>query len=169
MIKALVSILVAFLSMVLLAMAQDRPTQGYELGGPGQDIDIILQPSMIQCEPFLIYYSLSTADPVFIAFYSPDLQGDAILTLQPPGLTTGYIDWICDIPAGHGVIIAGRFSGLLYGQYYVVEPGTSSACLGNLTATYSILDYGTNFPSYTAATTSYIEASFLPMYVCLTV
>jgi hypothetical protein len=169
MVRALVSILVAFLSTILSVIAQDRPTQGYELSDPDSGIDIVLPSSMTQCDPFLIYYSLNTTTTFYIAFYTPDLQGDALLTLQPPLESTGYIDWICDIPAGLDLVVATRLSGVLYGQYYTVEPGTSSACLGALTTTYSILNYGMNFPSYTAATTSYVEGAFDTVYVCLTI
>jgi hypothetical protein len=107
---------------------------------------------MTQCEPFLVYYNIIVPVSPFIGFFSPDLAGDALLTLLPPGSATGYIDWVCNIPAGHGLIVGVRdAAGILRTKNYIVQSGTSSSCLVDLTASYSVVDYGTNFPSYTSA------------------
>jgi hypothetical protein len=107
---------------------------------------------MTQCESFLVYYNITVPVPPFIAFYTPNLAGDALLTLLPPGSATGYIDWVCNIPAGHGLIVRVRDAGgILCTKNYIVQSGTSSLCLVDLTARYSVANYGTNFPSYTSA------------------
>jgi hypothetical protein len=94
---------------------------------------------MTQCEPFLVYYNITVPVSPFIAFYTPDLAGNALLTLLPPASAIGYIDWICNIPAGHGLIIGVRDppstpGGVLRTENYVVQSGTSSSCLVDLTA-----------------------------------
>jgi hypothetical protein len=107
---------------------------------------------MTQCESFLVYYNISIPVSPFIAFYTPDLAGNALLTLLPPGSATGYIDWVCNIPADHGLIVGVRDAdGVLRTENYVVQASTSSSCLVDLKARYSVVDYGVNFPSYTSA------------------
>ena len=135
-----------------------HPAQGIQLGNPRAGVDIVIPASMTQCESFLVYYNITVPVAPFIAFYTTNLAGDALLTLHPPGSATGYIDWVCNIPAGHGLTIGvrdlpGTPGGVLRTQNYVVQSGTSSSCLVDLTATYSIAGYGTNFPSYTSAST----------------
>ena len=135
-----------------------HPAQGIQLGNPRAGVDIVIPASMTQCESVLVYYNITVPVSPFIAFYTTNLVGDALLTLHPPGSATGYIDWVCNIPAGHGLIVGVRDlpdipDGVLRTQNYVVRSGTSSSCLVDLTATYSVAGYGTNFPSYTSAST----------------
>jgi hypothetical protein len=129
-----------------------HPAQGIQLGNPPAGINIVVPASMTQCESFLVYYNISVPFSRFIAFYTPNLVGDSLLTLLPPASLNGYIDWVCNIPAGHGLIVGVRdVDGFLRTENYIVQSGTSSSCLVDLTAGYSVANYGTNFPSYTSA------------------
>ena len=117
-----------------------HPAQGIQLGNPRAGINIVIPASMTQCESFLVYYNITALVSPHIALYTPDLVGDALLTLLPPGSAIGYIDWVCNIPAGHGLIVGVRDlldTGVLRTQNYVVQSGTSSSCLVDLTATRS--------------------------------
>jgi len=94
--------------------------------------------SIVQCEPVLIYYDNPTTDHSFVFLYTPDR--DLFLTLAfPPGV--GYLDWICNIPAGY----AFTAYSLVY-QNFTVQLGSSSACLGDITTTYAFASYEPTYP-----------------------
>ena len=92
-----------------------------------------------QCEPFYIFYNAT--DGNFLNFYDATLSHTLFIITFPKG--TGYVEWICNIPAG--ITLLGLFN-------YTVQAGLSSACLGNITTTYSHLTYNTTvFASFTRA------------------
>jgi hypothetical protein len=126
-----------------------RPTQGFGVGDPLYQWNITLPSSIAQCEPFVIYYNTSIfdeGDNFILDIRTPDSQTVLVLLEFPNAI--GYLDWICNIPAGYS-FVAEAFS---FKQYYTVDPGSSSACLGNVTTTNSILFYQTPyFKSYTQA------------------
>jgi hypothetical protein len=63
--------------------------------------------------------------------------------LIPSGI--GYLQWICNIATGHGFIASSYFE-----YYVVVQRGSSSSCLHNVTTTYSYASYSTtDFEAYT--------------------
>jgi hypothetical protein len=127
-----------------------RPTFGIQIGDPALGYDVIVPPTMTQCESFLVYFDITVpASPSpLIAFYTPDILGDALLTLRP-GKLAGYIEWICDIPAGHGLVIALLDPAkILRGRNYVVDPGFTTCQIN--TRNERVVQYGTNFDSYTS-------------------
>jgi hypothetical protein len=143
MFSALAIIVVA---TILTALGQptdvQRPTQGYDLSDPSLDFEVIVPLSIAQCEPFLIYYNNAGNFQLDIKTF--DLEDDLLFLSFPPGI--GYLDWICNIPAGYGFVVEmlSRF------EYYTVEVGSSSACLGDLTASDTFYDPQTSaFQSYT--------------------
>ena len=122
------------------------PTSGIQLS-MRPELDVRFPLTVAQCEAAFIYYNSSTiGNGVF--FFRPDtarpsLQDVFLSILIPRGI--GYLEWVCDIPAGHSFFVACDL-----GYHVVVGPGSSS-CLHNLTATYSDADYNTTlFLSYTA-------------------
>jgi hypothetical protein len=145
------------------------PTEGYQLGDPsdGADsYDVIMPLTVAQCEPVLIYYNFT----LWPAYDNPGLT--LFPPIQPPiplifafasfqfPNDVGYFEWICNIPAGK-MFVAVSF---LLGATYVVQPGSSSACLGPLTTTYnSDLQYFTSeFASFTATSYPLNTASYSP-------
>src|ERR1700731_991082 len=81
-----------------------------------------------RCEPFYIFYNAT--DGNFLNFYDATLSHTLFIITFPKG--TGYLEWICDIPAGF-VFNAGNVID------YTVQAGSSSDCLGDITTTYSLL------------------------------
>jgi hypothetical protein len=141
-------VLIAFFAFVAeVALAQPSPpTSGIQLSGRS-DLDLRFPITVSQCEAAFIYYDASSIGNK-ISFYRPDVSNprvqDIFLSILVPR-GTGYLEWICDIPADHTFFVA-----ITYGYYVVVNPGSSS-CLQNITATYSDADYNTTlFVSYTA-------------------
>jgi len=137
-------VVVIFASATILTVLGQiaRPTEGYYIGNVGVGIDVIFPLSIVQCEPVLIYYNNPTTVQFFVDFYTHD--NSRLLSLDfPPG--AGYLDWICDIPAGYTF-----FASAVTSQTFTVQPGSSSACLGDITTTYSYAFYHTTyFQSYT--------------------
>jgi hypothetical protein len=137
--------------VAFFARAQEQiepPADGYQLssGEPGDSI--IIPMSVAQCEPFFIFYNLTTASSPFNYIYF-FMDGGTFLTLTVPS-NAGYLEWICNIPVGEKFYAGGLL--------YTVQPGSSSACLGDLTTTYSLAVYNTTgsfFQSYTASTSLY--------------
>jgi hypothetical protein len=126
------------------------PTQlpgGVQLGFPEFGDDIRAQFTATQCEPFLIYYNTSRGAITPVVVGSPEMRDDLIFFPIPAAnVTNGYLEWICDIPAGYSFILS-RFSD----RYYVVRPGSTSSCLQDVTATHQYAHYVTTaFQSYTA-------------------
>jgi hypothetical protein len=99
-----------------------------------------------------MFYNITVPASPSITFFTPELAGDTLLTIHLPASGAGYIDWVCNIPVDHGLIVGVRDAGgVLRTKNYVVDSGAIESCLVDLTARYSVVDYGTNFPSYTAA------------------
>ena len=148
MVPALATSVVVIFTAILTVLGQNtRPTEGYYIGNAGFGFDIIMPLSIAQCEPVLIYYNITGATLVGVALHTPELY--IFLTLYfPRGV--GYLDWICDIPAGHTFT---AYAFLL--QTFTVQPGSSSGCLGEITTTYPYVYYQTtHFQSYTQQTYS---------------
>src|SRR5215472_8675196 len=102
------------------------PRQGVQLANviPG-DHDIRFPLTLTQCEPVLIYYNMASA--AYLRFETSDRQTNLLNLYVPVG--AGYIEWICDIPAGDAVMVS-----FFDSRSYVVRPGTSSSCLSNVTS-----------------------------------
>jgi hypothetical protein len=147
-----VAVLSAILTPGLLTNVP-HPTQGHEQGSPVNGWDIVFPLQFFQCEPALIYFNITTDLPVFATLTAPDaLEYDEfrlITLIFPQGI--GYLEWICNIPAGFTFItfpVTDWDGG--YDQSYTVQPGSSSACLQSITTTYSYITYNTaNFQTYT--------------------
>jgi len=155
MVPALATSVVMIFAAVLTVIAQiARLTEGYYFSDITQSSSIILPLSIVQCEPVLIYYNNTYDDLIGVAFKFKLYIGDEeffFLTLSFP-FGVGYLDWICNIPAGSSFIASYVDSA----QTYTVQPGSSSACLGDITTTYSYAAYEpTYFQSYTQHTYSF--------------
>jgi len=146
MVPALATSVVVIFAAILTVHAQTiRPTEGYYFSDITQSTSIILPLSIVQCEPVLIYYNNTYDDLIGVAFklYIADREEFFFLTLSfPRGV--GYLDWICNIPAGSSFIAYYVDSA----QTYTVQPGSSSACLGDITTTYSYASYYTSYFQY---------------------
>jgi hypothetical protein len=112
------------------------PTDSAAIIGPfGTTNDTIIMPmSVAQCESLSIFYRLLSMDLNFQAL--PSFETFINITV-PTG--TGYLEWICNIPAGQQFLAPGDAA-------YTVHNGSSSSCLGNLTTTYSLASYSTRLP-----------------------
>ena len=129
-------------TLILTTTAAEPPTTGW-LYIDRNNGRFIFPFTAAQCESFDIYYN-STVEHIFHFYDSttPDPLFTLLTFRIPPGV--GYVEWICNIPAN----IAFKVD---YGVLdYVVQAGSSSACLGDLNTTYSILPYAIpNFASFT--------------------
>jgi hypothetical protein len=107
-------------------------------------VDIRISSTAKQCEPFHIHYNLtSQSDAYTLLFDTPDRQRFLSIRL-PTGV--GCMEWVCNVHAGYSFYVSGPLS-----EYYVVQPGSSSACLNNIMTTYAYAEYNTNvFQSFTA-------------------
>jgi hypothetical protein len=148
MLSALAAVLVTT-NFAALGQKPTHPTQGDDIGDPSFDWDVILPPSVTQCEPFLIYYNTTvyTAKSSLAMHIRTPNYETVLISFTFPPRSIGYMDWICNIPSGYNFIA----EALSYPQYYTVQPGSSSDCLGNITATSNAFhDYRTSaFRSYT--------------------
>ena len=120
------------------------PAEGVELS---TSRDVRFPSNMSQCDPIFIYYDRTGATDIgVLGIYAPEDVDpiDRLIRLAiPAGI--GYIEWVCNIPAGHGYAI--HYDLWHYG---VVQSGPS-VCLGDITTTYPILTYNNpGFQSYTA-------------------
>jgi hypothetical protein len=129
---------VFFATLMMTALTELALTQGVQLGGYNEDIRFPLTVS--QCEPVIIYYSLLSGGSG-VGFFK---GGITLFALEIPN-GTGYLEWICNIPAGYDFAIgAGSI------RYYIVQPGSSASCLLNITTTYEYASYRTTaFEFYT--------------------
>jgi hypothetical protein len=112
------------------------PPIGYSLNG------VILPLQIAQCESVYIFFDIAPINyPAYLWMWPPyalDQPVGAVLTIHfPPDV--GYLQWTCNIPAGVSFFIeVGDF------QYYgIVQPGTSSSCLGPLSVNYTFATYET--------------------------
>ena len=136
--------LAALTSLTVWAQSSP-PTEGIQLGLPEEDLDFRFPLNITQCEPVFMYYNLTPSDSSF-AYYLGIRDTDfteVIGIMVPTGI--GYIEWICNIPAGYGFV-----ADFVKQMYYVVQPGSLSSCLHNVTTTDPYAPYyPTLFASYT--------------------
>jgi hypothetical protein len=143
-------------------------TPGVQLGDPTQGIDLVLPLSISQCDHFLVFYNVtqtsddaSSTSGAAIEFGNVG-ESRVFFTLKPPE-GAGYLDWVCDIPAGRR--FTARNGGREYS--YTVDAG-SSGCLGVRTTTsFQYASYSVPiFTSYTARRSPSTTAVPLLEYVC---
>ena len=133
---ALATFAVAILATVVKPLAP--PTTGWLINDGDGQVLFIWPLTATQCEPFYIFYDLTAGNK--LGFYDPTTPARFLFYFDVPN-GTGYVEWICNVPAGFGFLSV---------QNYVVEAGSSSDCLGDITTTYSHLTYNTAaFASYT--------------------
>ena len=166
--------LFVFLILAAIVLGQPSPPAlGVQIGYPRDGYDIRFPLTVTQCESVFIFYNFTSRDPQSLHFIQPDYNIFLdIGPFSPEDITgVGYIEWICNIPADYA-FWAG-FSGYLRTPVYVVhpvvvQPGSLSSCLHNVTATYQYaVYYPSNLFSYTArplATTYSISSIFFAMY-----
>ena len=129
----------AFTVDVLTQPAQ--PTQAVQLS---RLYDVRFPSTVSQCQPALIYRDTPESYAPHIYAMESGVSRTLIRLTIPRGI--GYLEWICNIPTGHTFVVLNSYAHVLSDQ-----PGSSSACLGNITATYAYVDYETTaFRSYTA-------------------
>ena len=137
----------AFLApLVVTLLAQPSPpSEAVQLGDPETDLDLRMPLTVVQCEPVFIYYNKPQRSLWDMWMYTPNYTRFLVMEI-PIGI--GYLEWICNIPAGYGFIAY-----VFHDRYYVVQPGSSSSCLGDITATYGHVAYATPvFQSFTGNT-----------------
>ena len=123
------------------------PPGGVQIGFPEITVDVRAPLIAKQCEPFRMFYQIPPGPVAIVLVFAPEPRDYLILFRIPAAnVTTGYLEWICDIPAGYGFILS-QFSD----RFYVVQPGSTSSCLQDITATYQHAHYNTAaFRSFTA-------------------
>jgi hypothetical protein len=151
-----------FVILAAIALAQTSPRiQGIQLGNLSLGVDFRFPETVEQCEP-VVMYSDTIKGGHSLYLITPDNY--VFLRIPISNETRYYIEWICDIPAGYG------FTATYYSSaYFVVQPGSSSSCLQNITTTYANGRYETTvFESYTAhppnTTVPYIDPLNSPRY-----
>ena len=152
-----------FLVLAAIVLAQPSPPAlGIQIGSSafGSDIRFPLNASVTQCEPVFIYYN-NTIRPTYVLLANAGINYN-FLSIGPIPVGVGYFEWICNIPAGYGFWAARD-----YFYYIVVQPGSSSSCLHDVTTTYQYAGYSTTeFASYTAYPIT-TTPSLLPLYLTL--
>ena len=121
------------------------PSEGIQLA---LDYDVRFPLTIAQCEPVLIYYNTTNLGGyiynVILFSHTSGSSQEVARLIAPVGV--GYLEWICNIPAGHGFRVFG-----FYERFLVVQAGSSSSCLRALTTTYSYARYATTaLQSYTS-------------------
>ena len=121
-----------------------------------------------ECGSFLIFYNSTAATTAGNYLFTPDLTFLAAV-LYPAGV--GYLDWICNIPAGQGFFLGTMSSGIAVPYYYYAVQSGSSTCLGPLSTTYNDLDFATSvYQTYTSHSYLSTPGPSLPvLYACLPV
>jgi hypothetical protein len=160
----------AFVFMATALGQTAPPSTGYQMGGPvrypdsseGPWVDVIMPMTITQCEPVLIYYNVSAwtgAGPIRLYLQTPTIESPNFLYLEFPYGSVGYLQWICNIPGGQGFIASVEPLYIEPDQYFLVEVGSSSACLGHLEPSYDThLQYSTTeFDVYTTESFSSIN------------
>jgi len=99
--------------------------------------------SLTQCEPVLIFYDSERTDLLPLFFSTPD-NVEIGTVWVPKG--SGYLDWVCIIPAGQSFLLA---VDVQY-YYYTVQPGPSSACLGSTDAQHKLTYKPSVYSTYTS-------------------
>jgi hypothetical protein len=119
--------LVAFLSSVV---AQQQV--GFVFNSPVDGFDLVLPYTVAQCEPALFYYNI-TNPSLFAGFLGPlysIMSPDGLLdmeTFAAPNTGEGYIEWLCNLPAGKVFQIFNTN----YNAWYTVQPGSDTSCIGH--------------------------------------
>jgi hypothetical protein len=156
---------IVFAFLATIAHAQPSlPAQGIQIGTPAGGWDIRFPLTVTQCEPVFIYYN-NTISATYggLGLETPD--GTYLAYLGPLPLGVGYLEWVCNIPAGFGfVAYSSTFCPV------VVQSGPLSSCLRDLSTTYQYASYSTaNFATYTSTrpitTTSTVQSILLATYV----
>jgi hypothetical protein len=118
---------------------------------------IILPLAATQCQPFLIFYNVTAPDAGALWLLSPqDVVefgrefGVGFASIDIP-VGTGYLLWICNIPAGDAFIA--QYVNM-DGIEYIVQQSGNSSCLGNVTASFSSSGISYNIPEFLSYTTS---------------
>jgi hypothetical protein len=174
----------AFVFMATTLGQPAPPTTGYQLGGPvligsessgseGPWVDVIMPFTVAQCEPVPIYYNMTAwtkGGAIKLYFSTPTLlvsDNQGILYIEFPSGSIGYYEWICNIPASEGFVVNVEPLYIEPDQYYLVQPGSSSACLGPLTVTYGpYLQYATaEFASYTTQSFPSFTTLWAPVHI----
>ena len=141
--------ILAALPVTVLTQSPPTDSEGIQLARVN---DIRFPLTVAQCEPVLIYYNVNTTGGSHLFLHSASSELLAHLAI-PVGV--GYLEWVCNIPAGHGFRVSAY-----YEQYFVVQAGSSSSCLRALTTTYSYVNYATTaFQSYTSNAPSTVTSS----------
>jgi hypothetical protein len=143
-------IFLAILAEIVLGQPSP-PAQGIQLWLVDRSlgVDARFPLTVTQCEPVFIYYnntySIAASDTFGGVALNPAFHLPYFLIFYfPPGV--GYIEWICNIPAGYSFWVRANLN-----YPIVVQPGSSSFCLRDITTTYRHATYSTAyFQSYTA-------------------
>jgi hypothetical protein len=112
-------------------------SQGYQLGDPIGGISVVFPLTVAQCDAVVVFYNVTISDQVPILLYPPN-DSSPFLTITPPN-GAGYLVWRCTIPAGSSFIVSATRS-----HTFTVQHGTSSICLGDLSADGAIARYDSN-------------------------
>ena len=143
-------IFLAILASIVLAQPSP-PVEGVQIGdadGEASGLDIRFPLTVTQCEPVFIFIRFTAGSFSSGAIHFHSLDNVRLLSIGP-FLGTGYVEWVCNVPAGRSLVVFSR-PGTNFHQF-TVQPGPSSSCLRNITATYSFASYVTSqFTSYTA-------------------
>jgi hypothetical protein len=162
MLSALTTFMAVLATATTVTLGQP-PSEGYEIGN-FNPFEIIMPLTVAQCEPVLFYYNVTpvggSGPPVLDLYLVVAEPGvDPVVSFIFPN-DVGYLEWICNIPAGQIFV---TFANSNVNATYVVQPGSSSACLGPITTTYSDLSYYTSaFASFTAISYSSVFATSAP-------
>jgi hypothetical protein len=108
-----------------------QPTQAVQLS---RLYDIRFPSTVSQCQPALIYHNTLESYAIHIYTMESGVSRTLIRLTIPRGI--GYLEWTCNIPAGYTFVMFNSYAHVLS-----VQLASSSACLGDITTTYSYADY----------------------------
>jgi hypothetical protein len=97
------------------------PSQGIQIGNPDLGAwDIRFSLTVTQCEPVPIYYNTTTAEyAIFFNYGTPDTN--TFLSIPIP-IGAGYIEWICNVPAGYGFYAVFQVQNVILVRLYTAAP-----------------------------------------------
>ena len=130
------AIFLAILVEIVLSQSSP-PAVGIQLSSAAYpDWDVRFPLTVTQCEPVFIYCNNSRAYPfsgVELHNTFETINGGILdfLFIGYFPLGVGYFEWICNIPAGYSF-----WARSIMAYPFVVQPGSSSSCLRNITTTY---------------------------------
>jgi hypothetical protein len=143
---ALVLLAICASQIAILGQMQGQLPFQAALNDPNwPNFEVIMPLSIAECEHFLLFYNISASvDPGFtwISFYSPADPNYVFWLTLPAG--QGYIDWLCNIPAGDTITLYGNDIGgnnVPDACLYTVQPGSSSCVQAGASIT-SAFSYG---------------------------